>query len=42
VSTIEELLDTKSSGCGLEKREYGRRGSVTLATWHSITAKRLH
>jgi hypothetical protein len=25
VSTIEELLGRKSSGCGLEIREYGRR-----------------
>jgi hypothetical protein len=25
VSTIEELLERKSSGSGLEKREYGRR-----------------
>jgi hypothetical protein len=25
VSTIEELLERKSSGCGLENREYGRR-----------------
>jgi hypothetical protein len=24
-STIEELLERKSSGCGLENREYGRR-----------------
>jgi hypothetical protein len=26
VSTIEELLERKSSGSGLEIREYGRRG----------------
>jgi hypothetical protein len=25
VSTIEELLESKSSGSGLEGREYGRR-----------------
>jgi hypothetical protein len=25
VSTIEELLGRKSSGCGLENRKYGRR-----------------
>jgi hypothetical protein len=25
VSTIEELLETKGSGTGLESREYGRR-----------------
>jgi hypothetical protein len=32
VSTIEELLERKSSGSGLEIRKYGRRGSVTLTT----------
>jgi hypothetical protein len=25
VSTIEELLEKKSSGCSIESREYGRR-----------------
>jgi hypothetical protein len=25
VSTIEEILETKSSGSGLENRDYGRR-----------------
>jgi hypothetical protein len=25
MSTIEELLERKSSGCGLETREYGSR-----------------
>jgi hypothetical protein len=25
MSTVEELLEIKSSGCGLENREYGRR-----------------
>jgi hypothetical protein len=30
VSTIEELIERKSSGSGLEIREYGRRGSVVL------------
>jgi hypothetical protein len=39
VSTIEELLGIKSSGSGLENRKYGRRGSVTLNTWHPLTAK---
>jgi hypothetical protein len=29
VSTTEELLERKSSGFGLENREYGRRGSGT-------------
>jgi hypothetical protein len=28
VSTIEELLERKTSGSGLENRDYGRRGSV--------------
>jgi hypothetical protein len=28
VSTIEELLERKSSGSGLEIREYGRKGSA--------------
>jgi hypothetical protein len=28
VSIIEELLERKSSGSGLENREYGRRGSA--------------
>jgi hypothetical protein len=39
VSTIEELLGRKSSGSGLENRDYGRRGSVTLTTWHPLSAK---
>jgi hypothetical protein len=34
VSTIEELLERKSSGSGLETRDYGRRGSTTLTTRH--------
>jgi hypothetical protein len=38
MSTIEELLERKSSGSCLEDREYGRRG-VTLTTWHPISAK---
>jgi hypothetical protein len=37
VSTVEELLGRKSSGPGLEIREYGR-GDVTLTTWHSLSA----
>jgi hypothetical protein len=32
VSTIEELLGRKNSGSGLEKRSYGRRGSIALTT----------
>jgi hypothetical protein len=30
VSTIEELLERKSRGCGLENRDYGRRDSLHL------------
>jgi hypothetical protein len=32
VSTTEELLGRKSSGSGLESRDYGRRGFVVLTT----------
>jgi hypothetical protein len=39
VSTIEELLERKSGGSGLEGREYGRKGSATLTTWHPLSAK---
>jgi hypothetical protein len=39
VSTTEELLGRKSSGSGPEIREYGRGGSVTLTTWHPLSAK---
>jgi hypothetical protein len=39
VSTIEELLERKSSGSGLESREYGRRGSAALTTRHSSIRK---
>jgi hypothetical protein len=39
VSTTEELLGRKSSGSGLEILEYGRGGSVTLTTWHILSAK---
>jgi hypothetical protein len=38
VSTTEGLLGRKSSGCGLEIREYGRR-DPSLTTWHSLSAK---
>jgi hypothetical protein len=34
MSTIEELLERKSSDSGLEKRDYGHRGSAVLTTWH--------
>jgi hypothetical protein len=36
VSTTEQLLERKGSGSGLEN---GRRGSVTLTTWHPLSAK---
>jgi hypothetical protein len=39
VRTIYELLGRKNSGSGLESREYGRNGSVTLTTWHPLSAK---
>jgi hypothetical protein len=39
VSTTEELLERKSSGFGLENRDYGLSGSVTLTTWHPLSAK---
>jgi hypothetical protein len=32
VSTIEELLERKNSGSGLENRDHGLRGSAALAT----------
>jgi hypothetical protein len=38
VSTIEELLGRKNSGSGLEIRDYGRKGSVTLTTLHRLSA----
>jgi hypothetical protein len=38
VSTTEELLGRKISGCGLEIREYGSRDPI-LTTWHLLTAK---
>jgi hypothetical protein len=38
VSTTEALLERKSSGCGLEIREYGF-GSVVLTTKQPLSAK---
>jgi hypothetical protein len=38
MSTIEELLQRKSSGFDLEIRECGRGGSVALATRHTLSA----
>jgi hypothetical protein len=39
VSTTEELLGRKSSGCGLEKLYYDRRGSAALTTRHHVCSK---
>jgi hypothetical protein len=39
VSTIEELLEIKSIGSGLENRDYGHKGFVTLTTWQPLSAK---
>jgi hypothetical protein len=39
MSTIEELLERKSSGSSLENQDYGHRGSATLTTWHSLSEK---
>jgi hypothetical protein len=41
VSTIEELAERKSSGSGLENRDYGRRGYATLTTRHPFIRKKL-
>jgi hypothetical protein len=41
VDTIEKLLETKSSGFGLESREYGRRDPSRLLVAPSIR-KRWH
>jgi hypothetical protein len=42
VSTIEELLERKSSGSGLEYRDYGYRGSAALIMWHPSIRKSWH
>jgi hypothetical protein len=39
VSTIEELLERKCSGSGLENRDYGRRGSAGLTARHPSIRK---
>jgi hypothetical protein len=39
ISTTEEVFERKSSGSGLKCREYGRKGSVTLTKWHTLSAK---
>jgi hypothetical protein len=41
-STIEELLERNSSGFGLEERDYGRRESAALTTWHPSISKSCH
>jgi hypothetical protein len=38
VSIIEELLGRKSSGSGLENREYGHR-DPSLTTWYPLSSK---
>jgi hypothetical protein len=38
-NTIEKLLKRKSSGSGLEIRDYGRRGSAALTTRHPSIRK---
>jgi hypothetical protein len=39
VSTIEELLERKSSGSDLEKPRIRLEGPVTLTAWHPLSAK---
>jgi hypothetical protein len=39
VSATEELLGRNSSGSRLKSRQYGRRGSVVLTTWHLLSSK---
>jgi hypothetical protein len=39
VSTTEELLERKSSGSGLENRDYSHRGSAPLITRHPSIRK---
>jgi hypothetical protein len=42
VSTIEQLLERKNSGFGLDNRNYGRRVSVALTTRHPLSANVEH
>jgi hypothetical protein len=42
VSTIEELLESKNDDSGLEKRDYGIRGSAALTTLHLSTRNSWH
>jgi hypothetical protein len=39
VSTTEEIIQSKSSGSGPEKRSNGSRGSIKLTSWHPPSAK---
>jgi hypothetical protein len=39
VSTNKGLLERKSCGSGLEIRDYGLRGSVTLTAVYPVSAK---
>jgi hypothetical protein len=39
VSITEDLLGRKISGYGPEIRDYDRRGSDTLTTWHPYSQK---
>jgi hypothetical protein len=41
VSTTEELPERKSSGSGLENRDYGRMGSAAQTTLHPSIRKKL-
>jgi hypothetical protein len=41
VSTIEELLERKSSGCSLENRDYSRMRYTTLTTRHPSFLQKL-
>jgi hypothetical protein len=42
LNTIEELLERKSSGSGLENGDYGHRGSAALTKRHPSIRKSLH
>jgi hypothetical protein len=39
VGTTEKLFERKSSGSGLERRDYGRGGSAALTTPQRVPAK---
>jgi hypothetical protein len=42
VSTVQELLERKSSGSSLENRDYSCRGSAALAMRHPSICKSWH